>query len=152
MCNSVQRTLTRLCSNSSITSVAAISSWIMHLNAGKALIHTWQFRSLGISCRLYLYLFALLFSVLFTSLKVFIFAAIGIFIVIRKQNYNLKIYYSTREQSRPPSIKWRIFMSRSFNKKFRIFFTVFSYVYDTRTNRNSSSELFVLLQKINFHI
>ena len=38
--NNFAITLTRLCSNSSITSVAAISSWRMHLNAGKALIHT----------------------------------------------------------------------------------------------------------------
>ena len=67
--NNFAITLTRLCSNSSITSVAAISSWRVHLNRGKALIHTWQFGSFGITWFWCLYLFASLFLFLFTSLK-----------------------------------------------------------------------------------
>ena len=98
MCNSVQTTLTRLCSNSSITSVAAISSWRMHLNTGKALIHTWQFGSFGITWFWCLYLFTSLFLALKLS---------------RVEN--------------------EAFMSRSFNKNFRIFFRVFSY--DTTRNQ-----------------
>lgn len=56
-----------------------------------------------------------MFSVLFTSLKIFIFAVIGIFIVIRKQNYNLKIYYARTKSA--PEYKMKHFYEQIIQQK-----------------------------------
>ena len=56
-----------------------------------------------------------MFSVLFTSLKIFIFAVIGIFIVIRKQNY---FYRFTKRSLSYPECKMKHFYEQIIQQKF----------------------------------